>query len=77
MSGIDIYVRHRSDGAMLSIHLDKDTKAALIAALEVGRFAGSDTPISLELSMLPEWLDEQSSTHMRIPITEIIINSDN
>lgn len=34
MSGIEIYVRHRSEGTMLNIHLDQEAKEALIAALQ-------------------------------------------
>lgn len=74
MSGIEIYVRHRSDGAMLNIYLDRKAKEALIAALESGKFEAPNTPISLELSVLPEWLSEPGSTHARIPISEINVS---
>lgn len=76
MSGIEIYVRHRTDGAMLNIYLDRKTKEALIAALESGKFEDPNTPISLELSVLPEWLSEPGSTHARIPISEINVSTD-
>ncbi|SIQ87876.1 hypothetical protein [Aquipseudomonas alcaligenes] len=76
MSAIEINIRHRSDGAMLNIYLDRKTKAALIAALESGQFADSNTPINIELSVLPEWLSEPGSTHARIPISEINISTD-
>ena len=76
MSSIEIYIRHRSDGAMINIYLDRKTKTALIAALESGKFADPSTPINLELSVLPEWLSEPGSTHARSPISEINVSTD-
>mgnify|MGYP000508771439 CR=1 FL=1 len=71
MSGIEIYVRHRSEGTMLNIHLDQEAKEALIAALQSGKFDNPNMPIHLELSILPEWLSDTHSMHARIPISEI------
>ena len=76
MSGIEIYIRHRSEGAMLNIYLDQKTKLALVAALENGKFDDPSVPINLELSLIPEWLSEENSTHVKIPITEINISAD-
>lgn len=76
MSGIEIYVRHRSEGAMLNIYLDQKTKVELITALQSGKFEGGKIPINLELSILPDWLSEADSMHARIPISEINICSD-
>ncbi|MCP1318387.1 hypothetical protein [Vreelandella lionensis] len=76
MSGIEIYIRHRSEGALLNIYLDKKTKVALVAALENGKFDDPNVPINLELSILPQWLSEENSTHVRVPISEINISTD-
>jgi hypothetical protein len=76
MSGIEIYVRHRNEGTMLNIYLDQETKAALIAALENGKFEDPRIPINLELSILNEWLSDENSAHVRIPISEINISAE-
>lgn len=73
MSGIEIYVRHNGNGAVLNIHLDSSTKQELITALQSGRFESADMPIYLELSVLPEWLTTQGESHARIPVAAINI----
>ncbi len=74
MKGIEISVRHTHNGTLLNIHLDARAKQRLIAGLQSGRFDSRDTPINLELSVLPEWLTDPESTHARIPITVINVN---
>lgn len=69
--GIEIYVRHNSDGAMLNIHLDASTKERFIAALQEGRFSSADVSINLELFVLPQWVTDPEYGHVRIPLTAI------
>lgn len=77
MNEIEIYVRHRSDGAMLNIHVNEKTKRVLLDALQNGSYTDSSTPINMELSLLPQWIVSDNETppiHARIPITSISIN---
>lgn len=74
MSGIEIYVRHRSDGAMLNFHLSSRDRLALIHALTMGSMKDASIPVHLELSLLPEWLTDPESMHARIPISAINFN---
>ncbi|CAH0349854.1 hypothetical protein [Aquabacterium sp. CECT 9606] len=75
MSGIEIYVRHRSDGAMLNFHLSSRDRQALIHALTTGGgMEDTSIPIHLELSLLPQWLTDPENMHARIPISAINIS---
>lgn len=76
MSGIEIYVRHRSEGAVLSFHLSSDEREALIHALMNGSIDEASVPVHLELSVLPQWLIDPEHMHARIPISAINVNID-
>jgi hypothetical protein len=71
MSGIEIYVRHRSDGAMLNFQLSSSDRQVLIHALTTGGMENASIPIHLELSLLPQWLTDPENMHARIPISAI------
>lgn len=74
MSGIEIYVRHRAEGAMLNFHLSSNDRLALIRALTTGSMDGDGVPIHLELSLLQQWLTDPDGMHARIPIGSINFN---
>lgn len=76
MSCIEINVRHRGGGTMLNIYLDQKTKIELLAALESDKFESSSIPINLEISILSEWISEENPMHVKIPISEINVNTD-
>ena len=77
---IEIYVRDRSDGAMLNFYIPEGLRDSLLAALVAGSFTGD---IALEMTINPEWvtdtelrkrlMEENELIHLRVPLTEIHI----
>lgn len=77
---IDIYVRDRSDGAMLNFYIPEGLRDSLLAALSTGAFTGD---IALEMTINPEWITDTEQRkrlmqkgeqiHLRVPLKEIHI----
>lgn len=77
---IEIYVRDRSDGAMLNFYLPEGQRNSLLAALGAGAFTGD---IVLEMTINPEWITDTEQRrcltekgeliHLRVPLSEIHI----
>lgn len=77
---IEIYVRDRSDGAMLNFYIPEGLRDSLLAALGAGAFTGD---IALEMTIKPEWIidteqrkrlmEKDEPIHLRVPLKEIHI----
>ena len=77
---IEIYVRDRSDGAMLNFYIPEGLRDSLLAALGAGSFTGD---VALEMTVNPEWITDtelrkrfmeaNELIHLRVPLTEIHI----
>lgn len=78
---IAIYVRPSGDDTYLHFHVPTDRCEALFSGFKNGSFENTDTDIHLEISILPEWITDESQreqltqctkvVHLRIPITRI------
>lgn len=74
---VEIYVRHQSGpSAMLTFILNPDQRLRLIGALASG--TNIDLPAKLELSVLPQWLNNQGAddAHVAIPLHMISFSVD-
>ena len=72
---MEVYVRHQSGpSALLTFHLTPDQRLQLIEALASG--GEVEMPAQLELSVLPQWLINQSEemSHAVIPLEKVCFN---
>lgn len=79
--GIEIYVRHSSGKAMLTIYVPDSQRESLMRGLAGGQVA-FEVPAHLEMSSLPQWITDDElraklaneTVHLRIPIGSVTVN---
>lgn len=79
----EIYVRQGSEHNMLNLYVPSHMREAFTKALSGGTFQVMPESINFEISVLPEWLSDESQQesakrssepmHVRVPISAINI----
>ena len=81
---IEIYVRNSSAGTFLSLNIPSQMKEQIVSANHMGGFEVNDFSVTVELSVLSEWISDREirakvaelneHIHLRIPITSLNVN---